>query len=706
MAIQFYNGKVLFGDSAGLNTDKVAMDPACCCSTEACWQLRPCDDVTVPTNTCNGCSTAIPPDLPDTMYVKLEGLTGDMSGYNNVYPVTFVTGCTWEGSPGGGASLTLSWGFVKWDVQIALSPSCYVDFGGPNTPCDARGGYTKSGCGDGGCSVPMCTANPTATVSHVNPVTPVLGPNDIIVTDNLTTQFAADTIIKYDGVCYVIMGQTACPGSEITMGTWEEFVDCATCEAGCWLLRRCDKLPTDCATCTPRLADTYKVVLDGMYDPADNGTYYLDYFPPPDEFSNPCAWTNGLGLWLEYITDKWYVYGGFIENFGQTTDKPCNPEGSDYDPDLPTGATCTVSRSTPQAANPALGDIIANNDLTAQHASGEVLKYLGICYEILGPIACDGSEITLPTPLDTYVSCEDCETGTAWLHCTSGSVGGVSWTKDTFAVRSTGLDNTHDFLWICLDKGDGNRWYPVYAGESANPAAPTEPAYLQQCGIVPTSCDDLTGWPVTDFFDGAGCSSDSSYGDNFDARYSEIQSGVGTRITIDDANDQLVVDTGSLASPSEVALRTGMATFNDDFEYIAEVQDPDDATAQPIHWEFIMQRQALSTQFIVIGVSRTAGNDAIYYVKAGVVNFALVTYPPAGTPFRLKLSRSGSTVTYSYDMNDGAGWVDFDTYSWPNAVVMNEMRGHGKIKVNYVTFTKGAGDPVLCIPTRRTCPYA
>lgn len=82
--VQFHNSIVLFGDSAGDNTDKIAMHEDCCC-TEAC----------------NLCLNNIAPTrFQAAIAGVLNGTCGDCDTYNDTFIVDFVSSipnqCDWR----------------------------------------------------------------------------------------------------------------------------------------------------------------------------------------------------------------------------------------------------------------------------------------------------------------------------------------------------------------------------------------------------------------------------------------------------------------------------------------------------------------------------------------------------------------------------------------------------------------------------------
>jgi len=121
---------------------------------------------------------------------------------------------------------------------------------------------------------------------------------------------------------------------------------------------------------------------------------------------------------------------------------------------------------------------------------------------------------------DDECCCEGTVSG-AFYHCLSGSNPWTSWNAGDFCCTLSGGIATHDYLWICDDMGAPiggyNRWYPCYLSGTAG--TPEVKLVLQQCGTVPTSCSDLSGWHCSDNFDGAGCNSASVGDTNWEQRW-------------------------------------------------------------------------------------------------------------------------------------------------------------------------------------------
>ena len=70
MSIQFYNNKILFGDSDGTNTDKIAFDADCCCQETCPCPL--CENSTAP------CSMTVTlPSFSDGTCGDCDELAGD-----------------------------------------------------------------------------------------------------------------------------------------------------------------------------------------------------------------------------------------------------------------------------------------------------------------------------------------------------------------------------------------------------------------------------------------------------------------------------------------------------------------------------------------------------------------------------------------------------------------------------------------------------
>lgn len=114
-------------------------------------------------NTCNDCD----PPIPDTLYVTVSGLGGDLSAWNGTHEVNWTgagTGgvwnseCTWEKdnyySEGGG--IFLGWHDQQlWVCFIGTGldgPDCHVSWTLETDQCSIGGEYTYSQCQGGGCA--------------------------------------------------------------------------------------------------------------------------------------------------------------------------------------------------------------------------------------------------------------------------------------------------------------------------------------------------------------------------------------------------------------------------------------------------------------------------------------------------------------------------------------------------------------------------
>jgi len=261
MAIYLYDP----GTGAKILTEgnAIATHEDCCCGgASTCYKLRECGQ---DSNTCNTCD----PPIPDTLYVTFSGLGGDFATYNNnTYTLTWSSGCEWTGSPGGGATLSLTWVTSAWDIQLGIDIDCYFDMDGPTTSCNPAGGYTLDGCGAGDCvSTSSCTSSTgaTATVSLTDTSSSTLGTGEICVDDDLSTYSYGD-VLYYNSKCYYFVGEMTCTGSPTTMTSWVDFADCDACDV-------------TCNSCSPALKSAYSVEVYFSWSPfnAWNGTYTVTW---------------------------------------------------------------------------------------------------------------------------------------------------------------------------------------------------------------------------------------------------------------------------------------------------------------------------------------------------------------------------------------------------------------------------------------------
>lgn len=82
-AIQFYDNKILFGDSEGNNTDKIAFHEDCCC----------------PGIQCTHCTTSRGPEEFQIVlagFTGIDGGCGDCASIDGTYIVQYSDTCIWE----------------------------------------------------------------------------------------------------------------------------------------------------------------------------------------------------------------------------------------------------------------------------------------------------------------------------------------------------------------------------------------------------------------------------------------------------------------------------------------------------------------------------------------------------------------------------------------------------------------------------------
>jgi len=153
-----------------------------------------------------------------------------------------------------------------------------------------------------------------------------------------------------------------------------------------------------------------------------------------------------------------------------------------------------------------------------------------------------------------------CDTGVsgAFYFCISGETPWGPWDAGDYCCTLSGGIATHDYLWICDDVnaavGGYDRWWPCYL--SGTTGTPVVKNVLQQCGTVPTSCDDLSGWPCSDDFSGTDCNSDPVAGTNWNQRWNDYD----TIWTIDTSTSTLS-GVAQFGSPGEARINMDLLYF-------------------------------------------------------------------------------------------------------------------------------------------------
>lgn len=116
-AIQFYDSKILFGDSEGNNTDKIAFHEDCCCGEDcttdaSCFEGADC--------TTNDILLTLPAEFVNDQCDECEELGGE-------YVLEWTDGCTWAYTEGsdclcGGLQVS-NWMLVFW-LECTESNRC------------------------------------------------------------------------------------------------------------------------------------------------------------------------------------------------------------------------------------------------------------------------------------------------------------------------------------------------------------------------------------------------------------------------------------------------------------------------------------------------------------------------------------------------------------------------------------------------------
>jgi hypothetical protein len=293
MAIYLYNDgggpKILTEGNA------IAVHEDCCCDEGgACYLLRPCPNGD---NTCNSCS----PPISDIMYVTISGL-GDPQVPDGDYAVTHLSTCIWSFDVSGVGDLVIvEYIGGNWLVRAGGSGAwIYM----PSPLCDPQGST------GGGQYVNFAGAGGDVSVSLSSSSTTIF-PTDIVVTDSVTP----GQVIKYSGTCYEVIAEVPCPGTEITMGTYEVFDSCEMCL-------------DNCSACDPPLPSSFTLEIDGFLDSGYfvdiDGTFTCEYWGTNDfgdcyyfseladsAFGADWYWAlvNSGGSWRVPLVQQWRLWG-------------------------------------------------------------------------------------------------------------------------------------------------------------------------------------------------------------------------------------------------------------------------------------------------------------------------------------------------------------------------------------------------------------
>jgi len=113
---------------------------------------------------CNCCSPAI----PDTLYVTLARLVGDLAVWNGKWTLSHTTGCYWAYPSHAYPRILLQWigpGTSDWRLSAATAAQCYKHWqSGAQDPCDPVGAYSEFACDAFTCADPnTCVDSAGAT---------------------------------------------------------------------------------------------------------------------------------------------------------------------------------------------------------------------------------------------------------------------------------------------------------------------------------------------------------------------------------------------------------------------------------------------------------------------------------------------------------------------------------------------------------------
>jgi len=249
---------------------------------------------------------------------------------------------------------------------------------------------------------------------------------------------------------------------------------------------------------------------------------------------------------------------------------------------------------------------------------------------------------------DDDCCCEQTVSG-AFYHCLSGSNPYGSWNARDYCCTLSGGIATHDYLWIC-DKMDAPwdsylRWYPCYL--SGSTGTPEVKLVLQQCGAVPTSCDDLSGWLCSDNFDGTDCNTGTVGDTNWEQRW---QTGANWQVVggvlsgIAGGNPQAQIDMNSLYfQPTNT---TGDFTITVDYD-IQSQKYPTFPFASNIG--------------LIVRLTNGSSNFDVFIYRSRSSANAFISVPGTNTPI-------GSTAwlngTFEISRASGTTYAKIDTTTW------------------------------------------
>lgn len=269
------------------------------------------------------------------------------------------------------------------------------------------------------------------------------------------------------------------------------------------------------------------------------------------------------------------------------------------------------------------------------------------------------------------------DTGAFAIHedccCLSGSPNDQWRRCDTdadLAVLSDGYTSL-DYAWLC----DGSVWRAAYNAYSVTSGSVSTPAVLEPCDpSVPTSCTDLSGWPLDDgFTTSEACDSHDLSGFNATFRWDG-----GFNTTFQTWNEGYVdfdVDNPQPTGVYTPGFSTNFPGQGSDFEVGFSFSDFAHRNLDVVNDTFRIYLYAGAPTFQMFKIGWSTSQSKVYvWAIEGTVGGGFITrsfgYLPSGvTAGKVRFRRVSGT--FYWDFDPGTGWTNI--YSAANSWTYSKL---------------------------------
>lgn len=333
-------------------------------------------------------------------------------------------------------------------------------------------------------------------------------------------------------------------------------------------------------------------------------------------------------------------------------------------------------------------DMSSYPDIILSTQSSDAIRIDDECYQFIGETE-DDLTSPIPTIGGTFGSCLACEESLSqdqWKKCAD----------DTDAAVLSDAHTDVDYAWLCL----GGAWVKCY-NDAPTALTATDPAVLKQCGVsVPTSCDDLVGWPVSDDFGGSDCNSGTIGDANWSFRWIDDSDSEGT-ISITAGALELASGAGNFTA---AAVSTVSTAINLSGDFTAEINF--NITQMPSDYQrWIQFSVTLGADVVTAFISYNLFQASTRLVTARK-NSTATSSASSATSGKFTISRVSGTV---YVKLDG---VTIQSYASTTgnltkinmASVSNDSAATSTIcKWDNISLLNGSSEQVYIDPTGKSC---